>query len=93
MPSLESGGICGDRRLWRGGGKSVFSVEVVVVMAVLVVVVPVLVVMPVLVPMVVVTTTFSLHELHDSVVMVSFFVSNVTTICETMQLCRLLLFE
>jgi hypothetical protein len=73
MPSLKSGGICGERRSWRGGGKSVFSVKVVV--PILVVVLPVLVMMvPVLVPMVVVTATLSLHELHDSTVMASFYV-------------------
>jgi hypothetical protein len=65
--------ICGERRSWRGGGKSVFSVKVVVPM--LVVVLPVLVmVVPVLVPMVVVTATLSLHELHDTAVMASFYV-------------------
>jgi hypothetical protein len=45
------------------------------------------VVVPVLVPMVVVTATFSLHELHDSVVVVSFYVKydndlrNYATMC------------
>jgi hypothetical protein len=34
MPSLKSGGICGERRSWRGGGKSVFTVEVSVVVPV-----------------------------------------------------------
>jgi hypothetical protein len=79
MPSLESCWIYGERRSWRGGGKSVFNIEVpvLVVVAVLVedmVVVPVEYMEEVSTKeMVVVKATFSLHELHDSAVVVSFF--------------------
>jgi hypothetical protein len=34
MPSLEGGGICGEKGSWRGGGKSIFSIKVLVLVVV-----------------------------------------------------------